>query len=105
MSVIDLVCTLARKTRFVRGALRCQRPVCWWRMLRPKVERLRAECDRRGVAYDIEVDGGVNLTTAPRCVRAGASVLVAGSSVYNDRASVAANIADLRRAIERARAG
>src|SRR5512146_572217 len=35
--VIDLICTLAPKLRLVRGALRCQRPECWWRMLRPNV--------------------------------------------------------------------
>ena len=32
-----LTCTLAPKMRLVCGALRCQRPECWWRMLRPKV--------------------------------------------------------------------
>ena len=70
-----------------------------------KVERIRGDCVRRGLSVDIEVDGGVSASNAPHCVAAGASVLVAGSSVYNDRASVAANIADLRRAIERAGAG
>ena len=30
----------------------------------------------------IEVDGGVDVTTAPRCVDAGATLLVAGSHVF-----------------------
>ena len=30
-------CTFAPNVRFVFGALRCQRPECWWRMLRPNV--------------------------------------------------------------------
>jgi ribulose-phosphate 3-epimerase len=61
-----------------------------------KVEQLRSEIDRRGLSLEIEVDGGVNLSTGPRCVLAGADVLVAGSFVYNDKASVAANIKSLR---------
>ena len=65
-----------------------------------KVKRLRGELDRRGLSVDIEVDGGVNLSTGPRCVAAGASVLVAGSFVYNDRASVADNLKALRAALD-----
>jgi ribulose-phosphate 3-epimerase len=64
-----------------------------------KVTRLRAEIDRRQLHAEIEVDGGVNLTTGPRCAAAGADVLVAGSFVYNDRASVGENIAALRKAL------
>jgi len=66
----------------------------------PKVQRLRAELGRRGLSVDIEVDGGVNLSTGPRCVAAGANVLVAGSFVYNDRGSVAANLKALRSALD-----
>jgi len=65
-----------------------------------KVQRLRGELDRRGLGVDIEVDGGVNLSTGPRCVAAGATVLVAGSFVYNDKASVAENLRALRAALD-----
>lgn len=61
-----------------------------------KVSRLREEITRRGLNVAIEVDGGINLTTGPRCALAGADVLVAGSFVYNDRSSVADNVAALR---------
>jgi ribulose-phosphate 3-epimerase len=64
-----------------------------------KVGRLRGEIERRGLNVQIEVDGGINLSTGPRCAAAGADVLVAGSLVYNDKSSVAENIAALRRAI------
>jgi ribulose-phosphate 3-epimerase len=64
-----------------------------------KVRRLRGEIESRGVNVEIEVDGGVNLTTGPRCVAAGADVLVAGSFVYNEKGSVAENLAALRRAL------
>ena len=61
-----------------------------------KVSQLRGEIERRGLSVEIEVDGGINLSTGPRCAAAGADVLVAGSFVYNDRASVKENIAALR---------
>ncbi len=38
----------------------------------------------------------MNLITAPLVVKAGATMLVAGSSIYNDKASVAENLAALR---------
>lgn len=48
----------------------------------PKIARVRAELDRRGLAADLEVDGGIDEETAPAVVRAGARVLVAGSAVF-----------------------
>jgi ribulose-phosphate 3-epimerase len=48
----------------------------------PKIEELRAEIDRRGLAVDIQVDGGINLSTVSTVVAAGANVLVAGVGVY-----------------------
>ena len=64
-----------------------------------KVARLREQIDPRGLNVSIEVDGGINLTTGPRCVAAGADVLVAGCFVYNDRSPVAENVGVLRRAL------
>ena len=64
-----------------------------------KIERLCEEKARRGLEIDIEVDGGINVSTAPRCVAAGANVIVAGSAVYNDKAPIAENIRALRKAI------
>jgi ribulose-phosphate 3-epimerase len=54
----------------------------------PKIERLAAERARRGLAFDLSVDGGIGAATAPPCVAAGANVLVAGSSIFRaeDRA-------------------
>ncbi len=68
-----------------------------------KVTRLRSEIDRRGLNVQIEVDGGVNLTTGPRCALAGADVLVAGSFVYNDKAPPADNVRTLRAALDAAK--
>jgi ribulose-phosphate 3-epimerase len=63
----------------------------------PKVTeaaRLRTE---RGLAFHIEVDGGVDAATAARCTAAGANVLVAGSSTFR-AADMAAAIAAIRAA-------
>jgi len=48
----------------------------------PKIEALRATVARRGLATDIEVDGGVSPETVARVVAAGANVLVAGSAIF-----------------------
>ncbi len=65
----------------------------------PKIRRLREMIDQQELHCDIEVDGGINETTAPLVVQAGANLLVAGSAVYNERESVAEAIARLRNAI------
>ena len=61
-----------------------------------KIRRLRTMLDERGLGAEIETDGGISVETAPMCVEAGARVLVAGSSVFNARASVAENMQALR---------
>lgn len=43
----------------------------------------------RGYDYDIEIDGGVNNQTVVDCYKAGATVAVAGSYVFNDADPVA----------------
>jgi ribulose-phosphate 3-epimerase len=48
-----------------------------------KVREVRAALDRAGnVAAPIEIDGGIDLTTAPRVVAAGARILVAGQAIF-----------------------
>jgi ribulose-phosphate 3-epimerase len=64
-----------------------------------KIERLRREIDQRHLKTSIVVDGGIDPKTAPRVVKSGATVLVAGSSVYNQSGSVAQNVAALRNSI------
>ena len=48
----------------------------------PKVAKLRAMLDQVNPACHLEVDGGVDLTTAEVCKANGANVLVAGSAFY-----------------------
>jgi ribulose-phosphate 3-epimerase len=47
-----------------------------------KLQRLRKEIDTRRLAVELEVDGGVKLDNVRRVVEAGASVVVAGSAVF-----------------------
>jgi ribulose-phosphate 3-epimerase len=61
-----------------------------------KIRRLRQLLGERGLVVPIGVDGGVSPSTAPLVVSAGATSLVAGSSIYNDMASVAENVEALR---------
>ena len=67
----------------------------------PKVRALRAEIDRRGLAVDVHVDGGVGPTSAPACVEAGATVLVAASAIFGTPDPAAA-ARDLKRVVEAA---
>lgn len=69
-----------------------------------KVARIRSLLDAAGSAADLEIDGGVKVGNIARCVSAGATMLVCGSSVYNPEKSVAASISELRAAIASAQA-
>lgn len=56
----------------------------------PKLEAVRAELDRRGLTPDVQIDGGVKLDNAKRCIEAGATVLIAASAIYQAPDPVAA---------------
>ena len=59
-----------------------------------KVRRLRRLIEEAGSQAEIQIDGGVNLETAPALIEAGATVLVAGSYVFTAPDPIKA-IADL----------
>jgi ribulose-phosphate 3-epimerase len=65
----------------------------------PKIRRARQMINRINPGCGLEVDGGVDVTTAPLAVDAGADVLVAGSAIFNDRERVTAAMERLRAAI------
>ena len=57
----------------------------------PKLSSMRGEIDRLGLGIDLQIDGGVKLDNARRCVDAGANVLVVSSAIYGaDRIEEAA---------------
>jgi ribulose-phosphate 3-epimerase len=55
--------------------------------------------DRIKPGCELEVDGGVDPTTAPLTVKAGANVLVAGSAVFGAKDGVAAAMNRLRSSV------
>jgi ribulose-phosphate 3-epimerase len=65
-----------------------------------KIARIRGMLERAGLHHvELEVDGGVSPDTIAEVAGAGASVVVAGSAVYNREASPHENIARLRAAL------
>jgi ribulose-phosphate 3-epimerase len=67
-----------------------------------KVARLRAALDERNLGAELEVDGGIKPENAARVAAAGATVLVAGSAVYEDPDGPKAALEKLRTALGRA---
>ncbi len=63
-----------------------------------KLLRVRQMIDRTKPEVELEVDGGIDATTAPEAVRHGARVLVAGSAVFGAADGVAGAMARLRAA-------
>lgn len=61
-----------------------------------KVESLSKIIEERGLNIAIEIDGGINAETIVPCVKAGATIFVAGSAIYNkeDRAIALKEIKD-----------
>jgi ribulose-phosphate 3-epimerase len=68
----------------------------------PKIRRVRQMIDQMKPGCDLEVDSGVDATTAPLVVDAGANVLVAGSAIFSAGDGVAAAMQRLRAAANQA---
>ncbi len=65
----------------------------------PKIRRVRELIERLKPGCEVEVDGGIDAATAPLVVRAGATVLVAGSAIFGDRDGIAGAMQRLRTAV------
>jgi len=68
----------------------------------PKLQRVAQMIERIKSDCDLEVDGGIDETTAPMAVAAGANVLVAGTSVFGADKNVRAAMESLRDAVSQA---
>jgi ribulose-phosphate 3-epimerase len=69
-----------------------------------KVRQLRQWIVERGLAVELEIDGGVNRETIADAARAGVNAFVAGNAVFREP-DWAAAIAELRKLAEQAAAG
>jgi ribulose-phosphate 3-epimerase len=58
------------------------------------IDEMKQDCD-------LEVDGGIDVTTAPLVVDAGANILVAGSAIFGEREGVIAAMNRLRAATDK----
>ncbi len=65
-----------------------------------KLRRLAELIAERRPGCELEVDGGIDMDTAPLAVAAGATVLVAGTSVFRAPRGIAAGLAALARAVQ-----
>ncbi len=63
-----------------------------------KLRRVRGALDEKRLGAELEVDGGVKPENTARIVAAGATVLVAGSAVFDDPDGVDVALAKFRRA-------
>ena len=66
-----------------------------------KVRRLQRLLQERGAQAAIEIDGGIDPTTAPAVVAAGASLLVAGSAVFGTPGGPGEGVRRLRASLSR----
>jgi len=66
----------------------------------PKIAALREMEKKRGLSFEIAVDGGIDHITASQVIAAGADVLIAGSAVFSHPGGPTAGIEELRRAAQ-----
>ena len=64
----------------------------------PRIASMRKMLDDGGLSAELEVDGGITADNAPDIVKAGATVLVAGNSVFKAKEGISRAIRRLREA-------
>jgi len=62
-----------------------------------KVKYFRKKIINEKLNIDIEIDGGIDFETAPLAIKAGANILVSGTTIFNGGNSISENIKKLRK--------
>lgn len=62
-----------------------------------KVKYFRKKIISEKLNIDIEIDGGIDFETAPLAIKAGANILVSGTTIFNGGNSISENIKNLRK--------
>lgn len=62
-----------------------------------KIRNIKNMQNKKGLSFDIEVDGGINKDTSKACIEAGANVLVAGNAIFSEDANNYTNLINLLR--------
>jgi ribulose-phosphate 3-epimerase len=64
----------------------------------PKIANVRKILDDKALSAELEVDGGINADNAPSIIKAGATVLVAGNSIFRAKEGIRVAMQRLREA-------
>jgi len=62
-----------------------------------KVKYFRKKIINEKLNIDIEIDGGIDFETAPLAIKAGANILVSGTTIFNGGNNISENIKNLRK--------
>lgn len=62
-----------------------------------KVKFFRSKIKNENLNIDIEIDGGINFKTAPLAIKAGANILVSGTTIFKGENNISENIKNLRK--------
>tara|TARA_A100001234_G_C12603634_1_gene376167 strand:- start:146 stop:808 length:663 start_codon:yes stop_codon:yes gene_type:complete len=62
-----------------------------------KVKFFRDKINNNKLNIDLEIDGGIDFKTAPLSIKAGANVLVSGTTIFSNTGSISENIKNLRK--------
>ena len=66
----------------------------------PKIQQVRAMLNRINPEAAIQVDGGINVSTLPQVLAAGANIFVAASAIYKQSLGIDAGIMELREQLD-----
>tara|TARA_B100000614_G_scaffold46561_1_gene39642 strand:+ start:2163 stop:2825 length:663 start_codon:yes stop_codon:yes gene_type:complete len=62
-----------------------------------KLNFFRTKINSEKLSIDLEIDGGINFETAPLAIKAGANVLVSGTTIFESKGDISENIKKLRK--------
>jgi len=62
-----------------------------------KVKFFRSKIKNDNLNIDIEIDGGIDFKTAPLAIKAGANILVSGTTIFKGENNISENIKNLRK--------
>ena len=62
-----------------------------------KVKFFRSKIENENLNIDIEIDGGIDFETAPLAIKAGANILVSGTTIFKGKNNISENIKSLRK--------
>jgi len=62
-----------------------------------KVKFFRSKIENENLNIDIEIDGGIDFETAPLAIKAGANILVSGTTIFKGKNNISENIKNLRK--------